>query len=96
VETDPPGAAVYFQDYTKPGTEWRYLGQSPLQAVRVPFGTLRWIFDKPSFLTRYRATVGQQDGQQLRVALLPSVNTPPDMVNVPLPRSRFPGSRRAH
>jgi formylglycine-generating enzyme required for sulfatase activity/pimeloyl-ACP methyl ester carboxylesterase len=34
--TDPPGVAVYVRPYSDPAAEWRLLGQSPLEAVRLP------------------------------------------------------------
>jgi formylglycine-generating enzyme required for sulfatase activity/dienelactone hydrolase len=34
--TEPPGASVYVRPYSDPNAEWRLLGQSPLDAVRLP------------------------------------------------------------
>ena len=29
IQTDPPGAEVYFKDYMAPGEDWIHLGQAP-------------------------------------------------------------------
>lgn len=41
ITTEPPGAAVYAMAYTAPEEDWRYLGTSPIESVRFPYGLSR-------------------------------------------------------
>ncbi len=41
ITTDPPGAVVYGTAYTSPEGPWRRLGESPLESIRIPFGSSR-------------------------------------------------------
>lgn len=51
VITDPPGANVYLKEYSKPDDEWKFLGVSPLEKVRLPVGIFRWKLEKEGFVT---------------------------------------------
>ncbi|NGP75099.1 protein kinase [Balneolaceae bacterium YR4-1] len=51
VHTDPEGAAVYVKDYNHPDNEWRYLGTSPIDSIRVPIGIFRWKVEKEGYDT---------------------------------------------
>jgi predicted Ser/Thr protein kinase len=51
IETEPPGADIYMKEYDAPGSEWEYLGVSPLENIRLPFGILRWKIEKEGFET---------------------------------------------
>ena len=41
IRTDPPGAEIYGTAYTSPDGPWRYLGRSPLESIRFPYGSSR-------------------------------------------------------
>jgi len=49
VQTDPPGARIYMKEYEDPAGEWTYLGNSPLERVRVPTGIFRWKIEKEGY-----------------------------------------------
>ncbi len=49
VRTDPPGARVSFKEYEDADGEWTYLGNTPLENVRVPIGIFRWKIEKDGY-----------------------------------------------
>jgi serine/threonine protein kinase/formylglycine-generating enzyme required for sulfatase activity len=51
VSTDPPGADVYAKPYERSQEEWKFLGRSPLEKVRLPRGFFRWHVTKEGFTT---------------------------------------------
>ncbi len=38
ITTDPPGAAVSWKDYDRPGDDWKIIGTTPFKELRFPFG----------------------------------------------------------
>ena len=56
VKTDPPGARVYSKPYQAVDSEWRYLGISPIEDLRVPMAVFRWKLEKEGYRTAYAAT----------------------------------------
>jgi dienelactone hydrolase len=46
IASEPAGAEVEMQDYLTPGGEWKKLGTTPLNGVRVPRGYFRWKVSK--------------------------------------------------
>jgi serine/threonine protein kinase/dienelactone hydrolase len=46
IDSDPLGAQVEIQDYTNPKGEWRNLGVTPLNNLRIPKGFFRWRVSK--------------------------------------------------
>ncbi len=57
VKTDPPGARVYWKPYQAVDSEWRYLGISPLEDLRVPMTVFRWKLEKEGYRTVYAASL---------------------------------------
>ncbi len=51
IKTGPPGAKIYTKEYKAPDTEWKYLGVSPIEKVRVPIGIFRWKMEKEGYET---------------------------------------------
>jgi hypothetical protein len=51
VRTEPPGARVYIKDYKSPDAEWKFVGLSPIDQLRVPIGVLRWKIEKDGYET---------------------------------------------
>jgi eukaryotic-like serine/threonine-protein kinase len=49
VKTDPPGAAVSMKEYKLPEGEWRYLGVTPIEKIRLPIGIFRWKIEKQGY-----------------------------------------------
>lgn len=51
IETEPPGAQISMKKYSAPGSEWEYLGVSPLKNIRLPMGIFRWKMEKEGYET---------------------------------------------
>ncbi len=51
IKTEPSGADVYMKLYKSPDEEWKYLGVSPLENVRLPIGFFRWKIEKEGYET---------------------------------------------
>jgi hypothetical protein len=51
IRTEPPGTRIYFKEYKDPDGEWKYLGISPLENIRVPIGIFRWKMEKEGYET---------------------------------------------
>lgn len=51
VRTEPSGARVYTKDYKSPDAEWKFVGVSPIDHLRVPIGILRWKIEKEGYET---------------------------------------------
>jgi cephalosporin-C deacetylase-like acetyl esterase len=49
IHTDPQGTRVYRQDFLSRDAEWEYLGQTPLDSIRFPFGYSRLKLEKEGF-----------------------------------------------
>jgi dienelactone hydrolase len=45
VESDPPGATVYYKNYNTPEAEWKQAGTTPIRRLRMPVGIFRWKFE---------------------------------------------------
>jgi len=89
VHTNPDGANVYFKDYSETDAPWRYLGQSPLNQIRIPVGFFRWKVEKAGFDTLEVANSGSaasdwppENGSVLNFTLLGTGSVPAEMVFV--------------
>jgi serine/threonine protein kinase/formylglycine-generating enzyme required for sulfatase activity/dienelactone hydrolase len=49
VMTEPPGANIFIKKYRAPESDWSFLGITPIEDVRVPFGFFRWKFEKEGY-----------------------------------------------
>ena len=74
IATDPPGAEVAFKAYEDLSGEWFPIGTTPLNAVRVPVGQLRWRITKAGF-EPHEARL--EVGAPAAAAGRPDVNAPP-------------------
>jgi len=77
VKSDPPGATVSYRPY--PGNNWRELGKTPIDKVRVPRGWLHWRFSMPSYQSEDRLLNGARTAQ---VKLAKDETVPAGMVFV--------------
>jgi len=59
VQTDPPGAEVYWKPYNAPEAEWRHAGRSPLEGYRIPSALVRLRLAKEGFAPLEVAVVPQ-------------------------------------
>ena len=51
VTTTPRGAKVYIREYFDTSAGWKYVGRSPIERARIPFGTYRWKVMRSGFTT---------------------------------------------
>ena len=51
IHTEPAGADAYYRDYNQSTGTWQYLGRTPLEAVRLPFGFFAWKIKKDGYET---------------------------------------------
>ena len=51
IKTEPPSARIYMKEYKTPDSEWKYLGVSPLEKIRLPVGIFRWKMEKEGYET---------------------------------------------
>ena len=80
IETDPAGADVFLKDYKAADGDWDYLGKSPLQKARIPFGYFRWRIEKQGY--RMVEAAGSMSGGPWRLALEQEASLPAGMVRV--------------
>ena len=50
IRTEPPGADIFIKPYAALDREWDWLGQSPLEGIRIPLEDFRWRIAKPGYL----------------------------------------------
>ncbi|MBI3696421.1 MAG: protein kinase [Acidobacteria bacterium] len=84
IQTTPPGADVYFREYSAADSPWEYTGRSPLERLRVPRGLLRWKVEKKGFQTVERGIGGIYADAFAPIALTldEEASAPPGMVRV--------------
>ena len=92
IRTEPPGTRIYFKEYRDPDGEWKYLGVSPLENIRVPIGIFRWKMEKEDYETVLAASSTYDFAISARNPLIPynivrvlpkKGSVSPDMVRVP-------------
>lgn len=49
VLTEPAGARVYRKAYDRPEAEWTFVGETPLEGIRVPIDVFRWRIEKDGY-----------------------------------------------
>jgi tRNA A-37 threonylcarbamoyl transferase component Bud32 len=89
VRTKPPGASVFMKEYADTAAAWDFLGNSPLDSVRVPVGIFRWMFAKEGYDTVFAAastwsivTTERLFGSDMVRTLHPKGESPQGMVQV--------------
>jgi eukaryotic-like serine/threonine-protein kinase len=92
IRTTPAGVRVYIQHYEEPDGEWRYMGTTPLEQVRVPLGLFRWRLEKEGYETvvAVTPTIAWEQGltrpwrnMDIEWTLDAAGVVPPGMVRVP-------------
>ncbi|MGA9293472.1 MAG: protein kinase [Ignavibacteriaceae bacterium] len=98
IDTDPPGAKVYFKQYSQPSGEWKYLGTTPIKKISIPISVFRWKFIKDGYDTVFAAASSWNVKLKMGSPLVPNNlfrkldktgNVPPGMVRVPGIKTRF-------
>ncbi|UCF14893.1 MAG: protein kinase [Phycisphaerales bacterium] len=52
ITTTPSGVKVFIREYSTDSTGWQYIGRSPIERARIPFGTHCWKLEKAEFMTQ--------------------------------------------
>ncbi len=69
--TDPTGAKVFFRPYEGKETDWRFIGETPLENVSIPIGVGLWRFEHAVSDTTLRAF--RNPGVELRAVREPAM-----------------------
>jgi pimeloyl-ACP methyl ester carboxylesterase len=89
--TEPADATVSYRPYGASDEEWRYIGQSPLDEIRLPRGVFEWRIEKEGYETENWAAANPSAllgnlGAQWGTIVIPvtaSDDLPTGMVDVP-------------
>jgi hypothetical protein len=82
LRTDPPGAEVFVKAFADPDGEWKSMGRSPLEGIRVPYQPLRWRITKEGFETVYASSSPAVAFRSLAFRLDPVGTVPAGMVRI--------------
>lgn len=101
VTTEPSGAKIYSKKYSSPDSEWKYVGVSPIEELRMPIGIFRWKIEKEGYepvlaaATTFDVDITKENlavPYQLKRVLDEKKSAPPGMVRVsgaPTPSGKF-------
>ena len=106
VHTNPAGADVYMKPYGADERSWKYVGRSPIEHLKIPFGPMRWKASRQGFETADAFSdtqVGMKQlffpvwGSTLNVSLSANGANPEGMVRIPGDNVQvlIPGMERA-
>jgi eukaryotic-like serine/threonine-protein kinase len=54
VTTEPPGVKIYRKPFNNTEQEWKFIGVSPIDSMRMPAYLYHWKFEMPGYETLYR------------------------------------------
>jgi eukaryotic-like serine/threonine-protein kinase len=87
VHSNPEGADVYMKQYRADERTWEYIGQSPIEHLRIPFGLLRWKATKHGFealqIASYTEGLKPEESTTLSLSLVGTGSIPDGMVRIP-------------
>lgn len=85
IVTEPDDAEVQVRKYASPDAPWVYLGQTPLEGVRLPYALTHWKISKEGFETFEGAPFGVRPFTAFArgITLIPEGAAPDGMVRVP-------------
>jgi eukaryotic-like serine/threonine-protein kinase len=92
VHTSPEGADIYMKQYRADDQAWEYVGRSPVERLKIPFGLLRWKGSKQGFETieavsfareRFKELLLPGGGTTLNLSLAANGSIPEGMVRIP-------------
>ena len=61
VKTTPPGASIYYKDFSAPEEDWEFVGITPIEDMRFPGGFFRWKTEKSDYETIEVASLNFSD-----------------------------------
>jgi hypothetical protein len=71
IATEPAGADVFIGEYSAASKGWEYVGRTPIDRARIPFGTHRWKIQKAGFMTQEIIRSNNRPGHSPDPASLP-------------------------
>ena len=83
IESDPPGAEVFWKPYVHPQAPWRSAGTSPVRNVRVTGSAIRVEIRKSQYQTVELLSPGIDGATEHHVKLDPVGSLPEGMVRIP-------------
>ena len=93
VHTNPEDADVYMKRYQADERSWEYKGRSPIEHLRIPFGSLRWKVTKQDYDTLETVSFAKEQtiqtmffpkwGTALDLTLARNGSSPIEMVRIP-------------
>jgi eukaryotic-like serine/threonine-protein kinase len=92
LQTNPKAADVYMRQYSGDERSWEYVGRSPIEHLRIPFGPLRWKVTKPGYdvletisfaRERFKAMWLPEGATTLQLDLAKNGSNPEEMVRIP-------------
>jgi dienelactone hydrolase len=82
IDSDPPGASVYYRPYGRNQAPWRPLGKTPVAGVTVPRGLMHWKVQLGDDMVAEDVAPGPFSEPRLRFAMFRSTEVPPGMVRI--------------
>ena len=87
VHSNPEGADVYMKQYRADERAWEYMGQTPIEHLRIPFGLLRWKATKHGFealqIASYTEGLKPEESTTLSLSLVGTGSIANGMVRIP-------------
>jgi eukaryotic-like serine/threonine-protein kinase len=92
IHTSPAGADIYMKPYRADQHAWEYVGRSPIEHLKIPFGLMRWKASKQGFDTAESVSYTREDLKELRLpeggttlnlSLAATRSVPEGMVRIP-------------
>ena len=87
IESDPPGAEIFWKPYVHPQVPWRSAGTSPVRDVRVTASAIRVEVRRPNYQTVELLSPAIDGATAHRVKLDPVGSLPEGMVRIPAAHS---------
>ena len=92
IETEPPGAEVFWKDYPTPDAPWRFAGKTPLKDVKFPRGYIRMEIKMNGYQTIEFAgppAFGKLSTDLSMVKLDKNGSLPENMVRIPTQKTNM-------
>jgi len=93
IKTEPPGADIYMKEYKTPGSEWEFLGVSPIENFRIPIGIFRWKMEKAGYETVMAAASSWNIAPKEQIIPYNLVRVLDEKGSVPEGMVRVPGTK---
>jgi serine/threonine protein kinase len=88
LSSEPPGARVFYRDYVDQSAAWQPLGLTPIEKATIPAAyVMLWRVEKEGYETLETGNSPRMG--DLAFELVPTGESPPDMLQVPAGQYRF-------